>query len=317
MDELVNPLVSIIIPVYNTASYLPRCLESVINQDYENLDIICVNDGSTDRSREILLEYAGRDPRIRLIEHEENLGLQEAWRTGVKNALGRYIEFIDSDDCIDMGLCSTAVRHILEKGVDFLQFSAKRINTENEDKTTIYPPAVGTLKGDDILRHFFVDRKEPTAIWMKLYRIDLVKRAFRKIPTMTEYVPGEDILIAFIISYLAESYASVYTEPKYNYYFGRGISSNKVMPLSKFSKYCAMSRYPAIAETFLRNEKADKLAFFSLERMTLRYIEDCWKYSKMVAENNQEAAAVLLQESWGGNPVFEAFYAEKIKDKKI
>lgn len=311
MDAEKQPMLSIIIPVHNTAEYLDRCLESVLNQDYADFEIICVNDGSTDRSGEILHEYVRRDGRIRLAEHGRNFGLQEAWRTGVQMASGDYIEFVDSDDTIDPGLCCTSIKLMCEKNVDFLQFSAQRIDTENENKASLYPPAGVTLQGQEILRHFFVERKEPTAIWMKLYRSDLVKRAFHEIPPMTEYVPGEDILIAFIISYLAETYASVKTEPKYSYYFGRGISSNQVMSFSKFSKYCAMSRYPAIAESFLKNQNADEFAFFALECMTLRYVEDCWKYSQKVAENQREAAAALLRESWEGNPVFDAFYADK------
>ena len=98
LDKEKQPLISIIIPVYNTAEYLERCLESVRKQDYADLEIICVNDGSTDRSGEILHEFVRRDGRIRLAEHGRNFGLQEAWRTGVQMASGDYIEFVDSDD---------------------------------------------------------------------------------------------------------------------------------------------------------------------------------------------------------------------------
>lgn len=91
---------SVIIPVYNTERYLPRCLESIICQTMQNIEIICVDDGSTDSSAEILRTYAGKDERIRII-HKENGGLVSARKAGVKAARGVYIGYVDSDDWIE------------------------------------------------------------------------------------------------------------------------------------------------------------------------------------------------------------------------
>ena len=90
-------LISVIIPVYNTAEYLPRCLDSVINNGYKNLEIICVNDGSTDSSPEILRRYEKNDSRIKVID-VPNGGVSRARNIGLDNASGEYIAFIDSDD---------------------------------------------------------------------------------------------------------------------------------------------------------------------------------------------------------------------------
>ena len=92
--------VSVVIPVYNTAEYLPQCLESVMNQTLREIEIICVNDGSTDDSPHILAEYALKDERIRII-HKENGGLVAARKTGVLAAAGKYVAFVDSDDWIE------------------------------------------------------------------------------------------------------------------------------------------------------------------------------------------------------------------------
>lgn len=94
------PLISIIIPVYNVASYVSRCLQSVVNQSYENLEIIVVDDGSTDDSGSICDEFANRDPRIRII-HKINGGLSSARNAGLDIAKGEYIGFVDSDDYIE------------------------------------------------------------------------------------------------------------------------------------------------------------------------------------------------------------------------
>lgn len=94
-----NPKISIVIPIYNTAKYLPSCLDSVLSQTYKNLEIILVDDGSTDNSGKIADDYAKKDPRIKVI-HQKNAGQSTARNAGIKKATGEYISFIDSDDSI-------------------------------------------------------------------------------------------------------------------------------------------------------------------------------------------------------------------------
>ena len=91
------PKISVIVPVYNVQMYLRQCLDSVLNQTFTDFEIICVNDGSTDDSGKILLEYADKDNRIKIIT-QENKGLSEARNSGLKSAQGEYIYFLDSDD---------------------------------------------------------------------------------------------------------------------------------------------------------------------------------------------------------------------------
>ena len=95
-----NPLVSIIIPVYNTAKYLPNCLDSIINQSYCNLEIIIIDDGSTDDSYKIAKKYASKDPRIKLV-HQKNSGQSSARNKGLSLSKGNFIAFVDSDDKVN------------------------------------------------------------------------------------------------------------------------------------------------------------------------------------------------------------------------
>lgn len=94
-----NPLVSVIIPVYNVEKYLRRCLNSVIDQEYKNIEIILVNDGSTDNSLEMAISYKEKDKRIKVFS-QENQGLSAARNTGLDKSQGEYIIFIDSDDYV-------------------------------------------------------------------------------------------------------------------------------------------------------------------------------------------------------------------------
>lgn len=95
-----TPSISVIMPVYNTAPYLRRALDSVCNQSFRDLEILCINDGSTDQSPAILAEYAARDPRIRVITHEKNKGVAGTVNSGIDAATGKTFAIVDSDDAI-------------------------------------------------------------------------------------------------------------------------------------------------------------------------------------------------------------------------
>ncbi|MDR3314701.1 MAG: glycosyltransferase, partial [Oscillospiraceae bacterium] len=93
-----NPLlISVIVPVYNVEPYLPKCLDSIVSQTYANLEIILVDDGSTDASGSICDAYAAKDERVRVI-HQANGGVAAARNAGLDAAVGEYIQFVDSDD---------------------------------------------------------------------------------------------------------------------------------------------------------------------------------------------------------------------------
>ena len=107
-----DPLVSVIIPVYNVSRYLLQCLDSVISQTWRNLEIIIIDDGSTDGSGRICDQYADRDDRIKVI-HSPNRGLSAARNLGLENLKGQYIAFVDSDDLIEPHAIETLIRTAL------------------------------------------------------------------------------------------------------------------------------------------------------------------------------------------------------------
>lgn len=120
-----TPKISIVVPVYNVEAYLPQCLDSLINQTYENLEIICVNDGSTDGSSQILQQYAEIDNRVQVIM-QENQGLSGARNTGMKHATGKFMMFVDSDDWIDIKTCEYAISAAEEMNADLVFWSYTR-----------------------------------------------------------------------------------------------------------------------------------------------------------------------------------------------
>ena len=108
---------SIIVPVYNAKKYLKKCIDSILKQTYTDFELILIDDGSTDNSGEICDEYAKANSNIRVI-HKENEGLVAARKTGLQNALGEYIGFVDSDDYIDEGMYETLMKPIEKNNAD-------------------------------------------------------------------------------------------------------------------------------------------------------------------------------------------------------
>lgn len=111
-------LISVIVPVYNVENYIERCLNSIINQTYKNIEIVCVNDGSTDNSLNILNDFQKKDSRIKIIS-QENQGLSEARNVGIKNSSGKYIGFVDSDDWVDLDYYEKLHKALIDSKSDF------------------------------------------------------------------------------------------------------------------------------------------------------------------------------------------------------
>jgi len=126
MKSPTNVLVSIIIPCYNAASTLERCLSSVVNQDYENLEIIVVDDKSSDGSKEMIQRWGDKDPRIAHASHPVNRGVSSARNTGLRLFSGKYVMFVDADDRINSDYVSTMVRSIQDADLACSAFTLQK-----------------------------------------------------------------------------------------------------------------------------------------------------------------------------------------------
>ena len=168
-----EPLVSIVIPVYNVSCYLPQCLDSVVSQTYRRLEIILVDDGSTDDSGSICDQYAKRDNRIQVI-HSENRGLATARNIALEKVRGEYISFLDSDDWAEPQLIEILLRAVLLTGSDIV---SARYCLEYVGKT-VHPSAAKehshTYRGEDILSAF-AECRFGNMVWNKIYRAECFK----------------------------------------------------------------------------------------------------------------------------------------------
>lgn len=133
-----TPKVSIIVPVYNVEPYLRQCMDSLVNQTYRNIEIICVNDGSTDASGEILTEYAEKGNKIKVIS-QKNAGLSAARNAGFSFATGDYVMYVDSDDWIDLETCETAVAIAVKHEADIVFWPyIREFQNAQQPKTLFY-----------------------------------------------------------------------------------------------------------------------------------------------------------------------------------
>lgn len=169
-----NPKISVIVPIYKVEDYLSRCVDSIINQTYKNLEIILVDDGSPDNCPQICDDYASWDNRIKVI-HKINGGLSDARNAGMKIATGEYISFIDSDDWIDTHMFEDMFNQlymdnsdVVSCGVKWVEEDGTLIRNVSLDKSTI-------INRNDAVREIIIDGKLKQHVWNKLYKAELIR----------------------------------------------------------------------------------------------------------------------------------------------
>ena len=213
-----NGLISIIVPVYNVEKYLRKCIESIINQTYENLEIILIDDGSTDESGEICDEVKNKDKRI-IVIHKKNGGLSDARNVGIDNANGKYITFIDSDDYVEKNYIELLYNTISQYDADMSIVSHRVIYEKNNiDKST---GKVFCATKQEILKMLLYDNGIDTSAWGKLYKETLFKDV--KFPVGRLF---EDSATIYKLIDKSEKIA-VCSKPVYNYIIRNNSISNE------------------------------------------------------------------------------------------
>ena len=168
-----NQTISVIVPVFNVAGYLPQCVDSILSQDYGNLEVILIDDGSTDGSGEICDRYAALDSRVRAI-HQKNGGAAAAKNAGLRLATGEYLAFADSDDYLEPGAYGFLMKILLENGADAVQGSFREVYRNRAEEQRI---SEEILEGYDYLLRFPKDFS-CALLWNKLYRRALFDGVF-------------------------------------------------------------------------------------------------------------------------------------------
>lgn len=216
---MVNEKLSVIIPIYNVCDYLDKCIESVINQTYKNLEIILVDDGSKDQSGQICDRVAEYDSRIRVI-HKENGGLVSARKAGLEVATGDYIGFVDGDDYIEPLFYEVLLNQIVKTNSDFVHTSL--VEEKNGVEIKKYSCMEQIINNDlnscvEIIRTSIfgesMDNIITQSVVTKLFRKELIRECYGNVPD--DNSQGEDA-ICFVLCLLKAKTISVQTSPLYH-----------------------------------------------------------------------------------------------------
>ncbi|MCM3150853.1 glycosyltransferase [Priestia megaterium] len=205
-----SSLVSIIVPVYNVEKYLKRCIESIINQDYKNIEVIIVNDGSTDDSNKILQDFERVDNRICVI-NKENGGLSSARNVGLRRAKGDFICFVDSDDWIDHLMITKMIKICIQENADIVQCGYREVY-ENRTIGKVVKLDEKDFTGKSITSIYFSNIDFHTVVWNKIYK--------RSILNEISFVEGkqyEDTMASFEMLLKSKRLYNI-SDVFYNYY---------------------------------------------------------------------------------------------------
>ena len=228
-----RPMVSIIVPIYNAEQYLRRCVDSILNQEYTDFELLLVNDGSTDASGDICEEYGDRDPRVIVIQ-KENTGVSDSRNRALDRARGKYLQFLDSDDWITPDATRLFVRAAEEYGCDmvisdFYRVVGERLSTKGDIEEE------GVLTREEFAAHMMENPADfyYGVLWNKLYRRDIVEEHNLRMDTDINWC--EDFM--FNLEYIR--YAKVFYAlhaPIYYYVKRKGSLASQGINISKTVK---------------------------------------------------------------------------------
>lgn len=292
MTEFSKGLISIIVPVYNMENYLDRCMDTILNQTYKNLEIILVDDGSTDKSAQMCDDYARKDSRIKVV-HKVNGGLSDARNAGLKLVTGEYIGYVDSDDWIEYDMYEK-MYNACEKNnaqVAVCRYACEDDNTSTEKDSTKTgqdsPSKQVVLTKDEILDIYICGHDEYiiyNSVWSKLFRRDLVEDLI-----FPKGQNSEDIV--YTTKAFCRLDKAVYIdEPLYHYVVDRAGSIMNEAAEQKIATRMFRDEIPFWREHIecisknVSKQKGDMAAYYFWRRLLFYYIDAKQKKQNMIAD---------------------------------
>lgn len=291
--------VSIIVPIFNNEDFLEECLDSLVNQSMKEIEIICVDDASTDKSAEIIRAYAQRDSRIRSIHYESNRSASQGRKDGVLLSQGEYVLFVDGDDFLEQQTCEELYQEMEADPVDILHFGTRILNWTGMEESRIeamnrlLEPYQGRLEGSNVFEGCFREGKYGFNLWNKLYDGTVCRKAISHIEDGT-FPKAQDKYAFFVISYFAQSYRGINKE-FYTYRFGSGVTGHITLDLNTFERYCTMGKVADAIERFA--DKEGLLAYTDVIKSSrMQLLNDVLaNWARVKAGQRAEAFDTILQ----------------------
>lgn len=273
MDKESKPMISVLVPLYNVEKYIARCLDSILNQSFQNFEIVIVNDGSLDSSIDIALQYAEKDNRIKIIYNDENMGLAWARKVGYSNAVGQYIVFCDSDDYLPSIALEILYDSIKSSDAEIVVGNYQSVNSNNEfghisnnklfygnDQKSVYK---SLLKNE--MSH---------SLWGKIYKIDLFKN--KNYITHKHFVNSED---GFLFYQIIKNTIKVETIADVVYYYFQNDQSSTRIKLTDKAFRSIVTFWNLRYEMFINDPDLNILSNKRTINSYCKFLKDGYKSS--------------------------------------
>jgi len=316
------PKISIIIPCHNADQYLGKCLDSVINQTEKDIEIICIDDASTDNSLQLARMYAQRDQRIKLIEYEVNQTALKARKDGAMQALGDYIMFLDADDYLETSACHDLYRTISKDKVDIVQFGTRIINEDHvapdrlDSLTRVLAPFLGTLRGKSVFDACFLDRKYYSTLWNKIYSARLCRKAFSYL-TDDRLPKAQDLYAFFLVAYFANSYKGINQKPYYNHRLGSGITGRNSVSVAQLET-CCQAKWTANAISKFAESVDSASVQMAADKVRINLLADCLNaWLTLLPIHESKTGFELLLQYWGPLEIVDCLYDRFFDQKSL
>lgn len=229
--------VSICVPIYNVEEYIVRCLESLISQTFTDIEIIVVNDCTPDNSMSLVYEYAKRDDRIIIVEHNENKGLMRSRQTGYMKATGDYITFCDSDDTMPSNAIELLLSQAVHTGADIVSGDIDYIDENNNITHMVFSLGYGNKPKD--VYFSLLEKKYGHNLCSKLFKRDLLQK--HDYITYDHFTNGEDGCLFYQVVKNANFIQHI-NNPVYNYFQNKESSSQVRMSLDGLRSVCFLNK---------------------------------------------------------------------------
>ncbi len=309
-----NTLITVVLAVYNVENYLNRSIESIANQTYKNIEVILIDDGSTDNSPSICDEWAEKDQRVRVI-HKQNEGLSMARNTGIEEANGEYIFFFDSDDYVEKNLVECSVEMAIKTKAQIVVYGYDRIDENGVVKTSSVPELPSEIMRGEEIRSFVVpclagpiikDGKKYhilSSAWGAMYSLDTIKRSGFRFVSEREII-SEDIYSNLIYYQYIDCIAII---PKvfYHYCENNAQSLTRMYNPERFErnkhfyrqtlKLCDELHYPEQTKKNLSNQMVSNI-IVSIKQIVGSNISNGQKINAIKAIVNDDISKIVLND---------------------
>lgn len=300
--------ISVIIPIYNVSQFLKEALDSIVEQTYRDIEIICINDGSTDNSLKIIEEYAKKDTRI-IIVSQENQGLYATRQNGIKIATGDYVVFMDGDDWLDRCACEKIVDLADNTHADIIQYG---LVTEATDKDS---PAVKWFnswfnvsidsidRAEDMLMHCYEKKEIPWNIATKAIKTAVAQKAVSHQEAL-HINHLEDFLACFYLFYFSNSWVRLDCR-LYHYRYGTGMSTKEEVTLDQYRGSLNYFKGLKMLQTFVSSHQVSPFVRNLVQTTISQYMmEDALHFAIQrlnPTEDSQIWVDALAQEAGNAN----------------